>query len=469
MVKQVSVQYNENYHSRIPGYMDSTRILGQNIKSGQPGLGYIFGRQPDTAWLNGKARQGLITRDTAFNLLYQQNFEQKLSITAQLEPIRDLSISLNLDKSYTKDYSELFKDTSLNSSGLFGHLSPLATGGFSVSYISFSTLFEKFNPNSVSATFEKFESNRMIISRRLAESNPYWKSLNPGSQFSNDGFATGYSRYAQDVLIPAFIAAYTGSDAADVGLIKQENPNIKSNPFSSIKPKPNWNLTFTGLTRIPALAKTFSNITITHGYNGTLSMNSFTSALLYSDPFRFGAPGFIDTVSGNYIPFYLVPNLTISESFSPLIGIDVTTNNQVNLKFEYRKSRQLSLSLIDYQLSEVRSTEIVFGGSFRKKGFGLPFRLPGMKGKKLDNDINFRLDMAVRDDAQSNSRLDQANAYSTGGQKVITIQPSIDYVLNNRINLKLYFDQRRVLPYISTSAPTTTTRAGLQIRISIAP
>jgi cell surface protein SprA len=86
----------------------------------------------------------------------------------------------------------------------------------------------------------------------------------------------------------------------------------------------------------------------------------------------------------------------------------------------------------------------------------------------LSNDINFRLDLSMRDDAQSNSRLDQTNAYSTGGQKVITIQPSIDYVLNNRLNLKLFFDQRRVTPYVSTSAPIVNTRAGLQLRIALA-
>lgn len=227
-------------------------------------------------------------------------------------------------------------------------------------------------------------------------------------------------------------------------------------------------MTYTGLSKYPALASVFSNIVITHGYNGNLSMNSFNSALLYQDPFRFSAPGFIDTVSGNFIPFFLVPNITIKEGFEPLIGIDVTTINQLNVKFEYRKSRQLSLSLIDYQLSESRSTEWVFGAGLRQKGVKLPFRLPGSKGKTLQNDLNIRLDLSMRDVATSNSRLDQANAYGTGGQKEISIQPSIDYVLNNRINIKFFFDQRKVIPYISTSAPITNTKAGINVRISLA-
>ncbi len=466
MLRNVSINYSENYRSRLPGYMDSTKYLGQNWQSMAPGLDYVFGRQPDTNWLNKKAAQGLITRDSTFNFLFRQNFEQRFSITAQLEPIKELIIDLNLDKSFTKEYSELFKDTT-GRSGL-RHLNPLATGGFSISYISFGTLFGNHNPNEISETFKTFESNRLIISKRVAEENPYWQGLSAGQKFAPDGYAKGYGRYAQDVLVPAFIAAYTGKDPNSFPLLKQSNPKISSNPFSGLLPKPNWKMSYTGLTKIPALASAFSNITLTHGYNGTLSMNSFNSALLYQDPFRFNAPGFIDTVSGNYIPYFLVPNITLQERFEPLIGIDITTTNQLNLKFEYRKSRILSLSLIDYQLSENRSTEWTVGASWRKKGFNLPFKLPGGKGKKLENDLNIRFDLSMRDVSNSNSRLDQSNAYGTGGQKEISILPSIDYVLNNRINIKFFFDQRRVIPYISTSAPITNTRAGVNVRISLA-
>jgi cell surface protein SprA len=466
LVRRGSLNYTETYRSRVPGYTDSTQFIGQNFRTMQPGLDYVFGRQPDTNWLNQKAREGAITKDPTFNLLFRQSFEQKLSLNARLEPFREFSIDLNMDKTFTKDYSELFKDTI--GTGNFSHLSPYANGGFSVSYISFKTLFKSFKPNEVSETFKQFEANRLVVSKRLAQTNPYWQSLPASQKFGPDGFATGYNRYAQDVLIPAFLAAYSGKDPNNVALVNQSNSQIKSNPFSGIKALPNWRVSYTGLTRIPALAKTFSAITLAHGYTGTLSMNSFTSALQFRDPFRYGIPGFIDTVSGNYVPFFLVPNITMSEQFAPLISIDVTTTNQLNLRFEYRKSRTLSLSLIDYQLSEQKSTEWVVGTTFRKRGFTLPFKLPFMKGKKLENDLNFRLDLSMRDDAQSNSRLDQANAYSTGGQKVITIQPSVDYILNNRINVKLFFDQRRVVPYISTSAPITNTRAGVQIRISLA-
>ena len=147
--------------------------------------------------------------------------------------------------------------------------------------------------------------------------------------------------------------------------------------------------------------------------------------------------------------------------------------NQLQAKFEYSKSRQLSLSLIDYQLSEVRSTEFSVGAGYRKRGLKL---LAGLKlpkflnkdgGNKLDNEINFRLDFRIRDNVTSNSSIGQVNNFATGGSRDITISPSIDYFLNNRINIKLYFDQRRVNPYISSSAPIVNTRAGVQVRISL--
>ncbi|RFM25694.1 T9SS outer membrane translocon Sov/SprA [Deminuibacter soli] len=465
MVKRVSINYTANLASRVPGYMDSTKFIGQNWHSMQPGLGYVFGKQPDTAWLNDKARRGLITRDSTFNLLYRQNFDQRLNLTASLQPIRELNIDLNIEKSYSKEYTELFKDTT-GTGDHFGHLSPYASGGFTVSYISLGTLFRKYDPNQVSQTFTEFQNNRLIISQRVAAKNPY-----QSGNKTPDGYYEGYGRYSQDVLIPAFLAAYGKRDPNKIALIGESNGNIKSNPFSGIKPLPNWRLTYTGLSHVPALSSIFSSVTLTHGYTGSLSMNSFTSALNYYDPLHLGTPGFIDTISGNFVPFFLVPNLTVQEQFAPLIGIDVTTLNMLNVKFEFLKSRQLSLSLSDYQLSEVRSTEWHMGLSWRKRGLNLPFSLPGMKkgAKKLQNDLNFTIDLGVRDDTQSNSRLDQATAYATGGQKVVKIQPSIDYVLNNRINIKLFFDQQKTIPYISSTAPVTNTRAGVQVRISLAP
>lgn len=471
-IKQVSISATENAATRLPGYTDSTQFVGQNFRSMSPGFDFIMGYQPDTSWLNRKAANGLFTRDSGFNALIQQNFDQKLMLTAQLEPMRDMNISINLSKSFTKNYSETFRfiDTTLTGNNpSFKHLNPYAGGGFDVSYIAFKTLFGKFDPNRVSETFKTFENYRSILSKRLGRQNPYSASQPVGA----DGYYYGYGKYAVDVLIPSFIAAYTKQDPNSVGLVKQSNANIRSNPFRAILPRPNWKIDYNGLSRIKPLDKIFTNFTFSHGYTGNLSMNGFTSALLYQDVSQYGYPSFYDTSSQNFVPYFLIPNITIQEQFSPLCGVDMMFVNQMQAKFEYSKTRQLSLSLNDFQLSEVRSTEFVIGFGYRKKGLKLlgGLRLPKFLSKnnsgKLDNEINFRLDYRIRDNVTANSRLDQDNNFATGGSREISITPTIDYFLNQRVNIKLYFDQRKVIPYISSSAPTINTRAGIQVRISL--
>jgi cell surface protein SprA len=461
MVKDITVNYSENSMSAIYGYTDSTRILGMDLKSRQPGFGYVFGAQPDTGFVTRLARKGLLTNDTTFNFQNQAAFNQLINITAQLQPIRDMNITVSLNKTFGKNYTELYKDTL--GTGAFARLNPYTAGSFSISFISLKTLFGTFKPNEISKTFKTFQDNRLIISERLGKANP-----NSGSQ-GPDGYYKGYGKYAQDVLIPAFIAAYNGTSANGIALVKESNPSIRSNPFSGYLPKPNWRITYNGLSRVPGLDKLFTNFSVSNAYTSTLSMNSFNSALDFRDPLGIGQPGFIDTLTGNFVPYFLVPNISISEQFAPLIDLDMQFVNQLQARFSYSKSRQLSLSLIDYQLSENRSTEFVVGIGWKKRGLGLPFGLKIGKNdsKKLDNDLTFRVDFSLRDDATSNSYLDQNAALPVGGQKVTDIAPSIDYVINNRINLKFYFDQRRVVPKISSSPPITTTRAGLQIRISL--
>jgi len=461
-LKNININFNESFNSRIPGYTDSPRFFGNNWGTRAPGLDFVFGRQPDVEWLNRAAGNGWMTRDTNFNFLFTQSYRQELKLEATVEPFRDFTIDLNLSRSFSKNYSSLFKDTM--GSGKFANLNPYAGGGFDITFISFQTMFRKYSATAPGESFLQFERNRLLLSQRLGIANPY-------SQVQNqDNYFKGYGRYAQDVLIPSFIAAYTDQDPLQVGLIDQKNRRINDNPFRRYLPKPNWRLTYSGLSRLPGMEKIFTNFTITHGYNSNLSMNNFTSALLYADQFGLGFPSFIDTISDNFVPFFLVPNVTISEKFTPLIGVDVQFANQLSLRLDYGRSRTISLSLIDFQVSEVRSVDITVGAGWRKRGLKLPFKVPFSKkdSRVLENDINFRFDLTYRDNAISNNILDQRNTIPTGGQKVISINPSIDYVLNNRIRLRLFMEQNRVVGYIATPPPVVNTRAGLQVNISLA-
>jgi cell surface protein SprA len=475
-MKRITLNYSDNSSSAIYGYMDSTQILGMDLKTSEPGWRYTLGMRPDTNFINKLGRKGLISTDTNFNEQNTITYAQKISITAMLEPIRDFHINLNVDKTFGMNYSELYKDTSGGS--YYSRLNPYETGTFTISYLSYKTLFEKYAPDEVTKTFLTFENNRVVISHRIGAINPY-----TGGLTGTDGYVKGYGLYSQDVLIPAFLAAYTGTNPQKIGLMNENGGGVTSNPFAGYLPKPNWHITYTGLSKVPFFSKIFTSFNLSNAYTSSLSMGTFNSNLNYADPLGYGMPGFVDTTTGNFVPYYQVPNITITEQFSPLLGIDMTFVNQMKAKVSYSRSRTLSLSLIDYQLSESQSTEIDVGWGIKYSNVGLPFgwKVPGngktapngpagsINAKKGSNDLTLQLDVSYRNDAMSSSYLDQNTSLPTGGQKVVRIDPSINYVLNNRINLKFFFDEQRTTPAISTTPPIVTTKGGLTIRIALAP
>jgi cell surface protein SprA len=458
MVRRASINYNENQGTTLPGYMDSTQYFGMNFRNNNNPAGFAFGQQPDRLWLEGKGKDNVLTRDSLFNAPFQQQYSQSLNITANLEPIQDFKIDLTLMKSFNKAHSELFKDT-VGGTSDYIHLNPYETGGFSISYLAFNTMFQKRGADNLTKAFYDFENNRKIISARLGLINPYTGNA-PAPE--DQDFKKGYTRYSQEVLIPAFLSAYTGKDPNTFPLVSNNNDKITSNPFKNILPMPNWRINYNGLSRTKMFKPIFQSFTLTHSYAGTLSMNSFTSSLLYRDVYALGFPSFIDSVSHNYVPYFSVPNMTITENFGPLLGIDATFKNSLNFRIEYKKARTLSMSLVDYQLSETNSKEITVGGGMRLKQVRIPIKYFGIDKKK--SDVNIKADFGLRDDFTSISRLDQRESKATRGQKVITISPSIDYIYSESLTLRFFYDRRQSIPYVSNSFPITTTRGGLMVR-----
>lgn len=464
MLKRVTINYSENSGTILPGFMDSTRFLGVSDRSGNNWYDFAFGAQPDRAWFDRQASLGRISADTYFNGQLQQTFAQNYTIQATLEPVPDLRIDMTWNMQFSKNYSETFKYNydSIGARG-YQHFSPYSMGTFNISYIGLKTLFSSSGANELSPQYQEFLNNRTIISRRLGSVNPYTAGT-PDPEDPN--YSKGYTQYAQDVLIPAFLAAYTGRDAGSIPLVESNNPSIRSNPFKNYLPMPNWRLVYNGLTKQPLFAEYLTNFSISHGYTGNLSMNSFLSSFYYQDELAVGFPSFIDSNSHNYVPFFQVPNITISESLGPLLGIDAAFKNGLSLGVKFNKTRMLSLSLVDYQVSETRSTELILSGGARVKGLTLPFTVFGTR--RLKNDIDINVAVGYRDDITSNTYLAQNTNIPTRGQKVITISPTIAYTVNDYLQLRFFYDRRQSIPVMSTSFPITTTRAGVTLRFLFA-
>lgn len=455
MLKRVNFTYSDNSGTVLPGFMDESTLFGSHFR-GSNWYDFVFGAQPDAQWLQYQADLNRITRDSIFNGQLQQTFLQDITAQATLEPLKDIRIDLNWNLKFSKNHNETFKFN--EPSNQFEHFSPYSFGTYDISYIGITTMFVKTSSNQPSELYNNFLAYRSTISQRLGILNPY---VNGAPDPNDPNYAKGYTEYAQDVLIPAFLAAYTGKSPDKISLLSNQNSNIKSNPFRGFLPMPNWNINYNGLGKIPALREQVSNIQLNHRYTGNLSMNGFVSSFYYQDLYGVGFPSFIDSNSHNFVPFFQVPNITISEQFGPFIGIDASLRNGFNFGFRFTKSRILSLSLVDFQVSETNSQEYTLSIGHRIRGLNLPIRLFG--AERLENDLNFKFDFGLRNDFTANSYLAQDMIIPTRGQRVLTILPTMDYIINDQLQIQFYFDYRKTIPVLSSSYPITTARGGLKL------
>ncbi|RYD88525.1 MAG: cell surface protein SprA, partial [Sphingobacteriales bacterium] len=233
--------------------------------------------------------------------------------------------------------------------------------------------------------------------------------------------------------------------------------NYSLKQFPSI-PIPNWQINYSGLSRISFLADMFDSFDVRHGYRSSYNVNGYTTLLQNN-----GTSGLVRDVDGDFLPFYQFSQVTIFEQFVPLFGMDMRFKNSMTANFEYRKSRTLSLSLLNSQLAQQAEEIIVLGFGYRTNKFRFPFGL--FKSRKNSNDINFKLDVAIRDNKTLIYRADVQSAEVSSGAKNITLRPAIDYVINQRFNLNLFYDSNITKPYTSQSFNTSFTNFGINLKL----
>lgn len=470
-VKKINVAYTENRATTLPGYMPDTDVVGLDRQNSlAPGPGFVFGGQPGfkwfdnfdaqkrNDWLQDAAQQGWISSDTILNQKFMQTYTQNLNVTATVEPFRDLKIDLNLQKTNSVNHSQFFK--TLTQGGEWENLLPADMGSFSYSAITWKTMFQKYDDRWLNATYKDFVDNRPIISARLQEQNPNSSGnfINPNDSVNpvNPNFAEGYGPTSQDVLIPAFLAAYQGRSAERYSL----------NPFRNT-PLPNWQISYNGLTKFKWAQNIFANFSIRHGYNSTIQVNSFQTNFDFDGGGTYFTPGLTDSLNGNFYSLYNIPSIMINEQLNPLIGFDMTFKNGIQARIDYKSSRMIAMNFTDFQLVENNSTGITAGLGYRIKGLKMPFKSQGKK-VILHNDLNMRFDFSYRDNTIVNHQLDEGVSRPTAGAQIITVSPSIDYIISKQLNIRIFVDRNRTIPRTSISFPTTTTRAGVTLRFSLA-
>jgi cell surface protein SprA len=463
-VRSLSLTYTSSQGQFLPGYMPGTKTLGMSDFNNvlAPGWPFILGYS-DRNFFDKAVNYGWLSTDSLLNTPALENNKIDISARSMIEPFPGMRIDVNADRRfmeatsayYIADYNGNFPDSTRNR---------IVSGNFSISVISWGTAFEKITKENdyVSPTFEAFKSNTIVISERRAEER---RKLDPGYNPDVDPltgnllegpFKSGYGQTSREVLIPAFLAAYTKSNPGNVTL----------DPFpSALKMMPNWRITFDGLSKFEFVQKWFRSVNITHQYRSTYQVGSYTTNLNYHENER-GISSIRD-LQNNYIQRYEINVVTLSEQFSPLINVDMNWKNSLTTRFEWKKSRTVSLNLTSNQVADARINELIFGAGYRFDDVKIILRTSGGGQRALKSDLNLRLDFSFRDNKTLARKLIENVNQPVVGVKVFTIGTTADYVLSDRFNLQIFADHTMNNPFVANTFPTSNTNFGFSLKFTL--
>lgn len=476
MVRNVSFNYRSSYQLTLPGFTPSIGdAFGQKkVGSMAPGLDFAFGLVDDD--YIGKARENdWLLRNDSVATPATTSKTDNLQLRMTLEPVKDLKIDLSAIRTQTtqKSIQYMYEGTPTTQSG-----------SFQMSTISLSTAFEGMgdaNSGYRSKTFEKFV-NSLAGYRDRVEAQYAGTVYPAGSALGGgkfDASRTPVNQYSGDVMIPAFLNAYTSMGGNSLSLFPALSRLL-----------PNWTVRYSGLGKLPWFRDHFKSVNINHSYKSIFAVGSYNSYSTYQE--YMNGLGFInDASTGNPSPssMFNISQVSINEAFSPLIGMDVTFNNNMTLKGEYRQTRVLNLSMTSVQLNEALSKDWVIGMGYRINNFSLfeggarKLKAKMGAGNRKDNrnatansqqmrganhDLNLRLDFSFRKQAAIVRDIASMTSSASSGNNALKLSFSADYTFSKLLTMSFYYDRQTNTPLLSSSSyPTTTQDFGLSIKFSL--
>ncbi|GAB5538104.1 MAG: cell surface protein SprA [Salibacteraceae bacterium] len=449
-VKSVSGTYTQNRGHTLPGFGGETQVMGLDLQSdrprenlytyGAPGYGFIFGQQENFSptsehFADYAAEQRWLVRNPNLFNPYLRSYSQSINLRASVQPVRDFRIDLTANENEAKNWTEYyrFNDTTL----IWDEGNTrLETGNYSASTIMIATALENIEEEN-DALYRKFLSNRRRVSNRLGERDNI-------SSLDSLGYTTGYDSAHQDVLIPAFFAAYTGGSARSASL----------NALKTLM-LPNWRVNYTGLNKLDIVKKYFKTFSINHSYRSTYTVSGYQKSSATRDTFD---------LTSRIQPEYIISQVSLIEQFSPLINFDMTWQNSLLTRFEIRKDRNIMLSTANGQITEMGNTEYIIGTGYTLNKLKLPFPI---RGNTITSDLVLRGDFSIRNGTTVIRKIVEDETQVTAGQTVYTLKLTGDYSLTQALTLRLFYDWVANRPKISNSFPTSNINAGFSLRFTL--
>lgn len=444
MVRNISINYTRSEGMTIPGYMGTVDILGMYLQKQSPGWGFVFGdQQPVHERL---ATIGMLSTDTLLNIPLSRRFKENLNFRASVEPFKNFKIDVTALRNFSRDRTEFYRYNGLT----FQSFTPQETGNFSMSIITWKTAFAKNAKDFSNKNFTRLLEIRQEIAREVASRSSNWSGNYVTDSITGKPYPDGYGSTSQYVLLPAFLAAYTGKTT--MKWIYELFPSI---------PMPNWRITFTSLQNIKAFKKYLKSGTITHSYKSTYTIGSYKGNVLFKDPDGDGFTTVRDALN-NFIAPYELNQVNITEQFTPFLSLDLSWKNSLVTKVEYRKTRNISMTLTNNQITEIYSSEFILGSGYKFQN--VEFKI---NQRTFKSDLTLKFDLSIKDNKTILRKIVEQFNQVSAGQRVFTLNTSAEYQLSQRITLRAFFDKVLNYPHVSSQFINGSTNAGISVRFTL--
>jgi cell surface protein SprA len=140
--------------------------------------------------------------------------------------------------------------------------------------------------------------------------------------------------------------------------------------------------------------------------------------------------------------------------------------NSLTTRFEWKKSRTVTLNMTSNQVADARINELVFGAGYRFDNVKIFLKTGGVQ-RALKSDLNLRFDLSIRDDKTLARKLVEDVDQPVIGQKVFTLGVTADYVLSDKFNLQIFCDRTMNNPFVATTFPTSNTNFGFSLKFTL--
>ncbi len=334
------------------------------------------------------------------NFAYANTYSEDYTYTLRISPFSNMNLNVTGSKNESKSSSFSIDP---NTSG-YSEIFPISVGSMTYTTIGISSLFQDISKKNTS-TFLQLKKD----------------------------FADPLDK--NEYYVQKFLEAYTLHSVGDL--------------FKAI-PLPNWQWNMS----LEVGGKIVQKIELSNSYTSLFNTGSYQNNIPNTDEEG-------NEISGTSDKHF--QSVTITDQFSPLLGVGLTIFDNHTILSNYNFSRNVVFGVANLSLAEVERNEWT-----NTYTYTIPFSwksgLFSQDTEQITSSIVLGLNVSYTKDVNTTRTINEGNFQLVSGQRVWTYRLEATMNITKNLVGQLYYDQKMTSPLISTIYPTSSIQSGINLQ-----